>query len=188
VHRQHLIELLARYERVHPEERELVHRFHRFASEHDDCLLRSCVPGHITASAWIVSRDGSRCLLTHHRKLDRWLQLGGHVDGESRIEEAARREAVEESGFGEVELLLPRGWLVPLDLDVHPIPARGTEPEHLHWDVRFLFRVGGDTDVPVVSEESHDVKWFTAAELHGVTDEESVLRLHRKASVLLGGA
>lgn len=188
MHRQHLIELLARYERVHPEERELVHRFRTFASEHGDCLLRSCVPGHITASAWIISRDGTRCLLTHHRKLDRWLQLGGHVDGESRIEEAARREALEESGLGAVELVLPRGFLVPLDLDVHPIPARGNEPLHLHWDVRFLFRAAGTSEVPVVSEESHDVKWFTTTELHAVTDEESVLRLHRKARALTGGA
>ncbi len=185
MHRRPLEELLARYADAWPAERGIADRFLAFAAQNPDCLLRTCVPGHITASAWIVSTDGSRALLTHHRKLGRWLQLGGHVDGESRIELAALREAQEESGMTDFGLERWHGLdLVPLDLDVHPIPARGAEPRHEHWDVRFLLRAGHGQEL-VMSEESNDLRWFLAGELVGATDEESVLRLQRKAVALL---
>jgi 8-oxo-dGTP pyrophosphatase MutT (NUDIX family) len=209
VHRQHLNALLRRYAEAWPGEEAIVARFREFAAAHADCLLRTCVPGHITASAWIVSADGTHCLLTHHRKLGRWLQLGGHVDGESRIELAALREAEEESGMagfsfegrvggdprrrggrdtalgaeGEAARGLHRD-LVPLDLDVHAIPARGSEPRHDHWDVRFLLRAPAGQDL-VLSDESTDLRWFPHAEVTAVTDEESVLRLQRKAAAVL---
>jgi len=181
-----LNELLDRYVAAWPAEAATAARFAAFAAAHEDCLVRTCPPGHITASAWIVSPDGERALLTHHRKLGRWLQLGGHVDGEPRIEHAALREAEEESGlrgFTFVEWL-PHG-LTPLDLDVHPIPARRDEPEHLHWDVRFLLRAPSGQAL-VLSDESNDLRWFTAAELRAATDEESVLRLARKTATVLG--
>ncbi len=186
MHRRPLIELLQRYALAWPGERDQVARFLAFVQAHGDCLLRSCVPGHITASAWILSDDGRRCLLTHHRKLERWLQLGGHVDGESNVELAAQREAVEESGMAEFALLRWSDELVPLDLDVHPIPARGKEPRHDHWDVRFLLRAAPGQPL-VISTESHDLRWLSPDELRTCTDEESVLRLHRKA-VRLGFA
>ena len=180
--RSHLNELLRRYARHFPAEHELVARFQAFVAAHPDCLLRSCVPGHITASAWIVSADGGSALLTHHRKLGRWLQLGGHVDGEPRIERAALREAQEESGMAEFTFVPSAGGsLVPLDLDVHPIPARKQEPEHLHWDVRFLLRAAPGQPL-VVSAESNDVRWWPLAELGTATREESVLRLAHKAA------
>src|SRR5438309_2052483 len=68
-----------------------------FVETHEDCLLRSCVPGHLTGSAWIVSPDRARTLLTHHHKLDKWLQLGGHADGQDDLAAVALREAREES-------------------------------------------------------------------------------------------
>jgi len=157
MHRRPLIELLRRYAGAHAGERPLVARFAAFVDGHADCLLRSCAEGHITASAWIVDAAG-RCLLTHHRKLGKWLQLGGHVDG---------------TAAGAVPL--------PLDLDVHPIPQRGDEPEHLHWDVRFLLQSLPGQQL-AISAESNQLRWFTAAELWAVTDEDSVLRLQRKAA------
>ena len=185
MHRRHLNELLARYAAAWPAEAAAAQRFRAFAAEHSDCLLRSCLPGHITASAWIVAEDGGTALLTHHRKLGRWLQLGGHVDGEPRVELAALREAQEESGMTRFEF---ERWcgaeIVPLDLDVHPIPARGTEPGHAHWDVRFLLRALPGQDL-VRSAESKDLRWFTPQTLAHVTSEESVLRLARKAARLL---
>lgn len=184
MHRRHLNELLRRYAIAWPAEAGAAERFAAFARAHDDCLSRSCVPGHVTASAWIVDHGGERALLTHHRKLDRWLQLGGHVDGEPNIERGALREAEEESGLRGFTVVRWTGELVPLDLDVHPIPARGNEPEHLHWDVRFLLRAPAGQDL-VLSDESNDLRWFTAAELLAATDEESVLRLHRKATAIL---
>lgn len=184
MHRAPLNVLLQRYVAAWPAEASLAARFGRFAAEHADCLHRRCVPGHITASAWIVDADGARALLTHHRKLGRWLQLGGHVDGEAHVEQAALREAREESGMERFELVAWRQDLVPLDLDVHPIPARGAEPEHLHWDVRFLLRAAPGQAI-AVSDESNDLRWFGAAELAAATQEESVLRLQRKATAIL---
>lgn len=183
MHRRPLIELLERYCVAWPAaaERALADRFREFAAAHADCLLRSCVPGHITASAWILRHDGAAALMTHHRKLGRWLQLGGHVDGEPYAERAALREAQEESGMGRFAFLTgPDRELCPLDLDVHPIPARGAEPRHDHWDVRFLLRAARGQEL-VLSEESNDLRWVPLAQLTNHTDEESVLRLHRKA-------
>lgn len=184
MHRRHLNELLQRYAAHFPGEREVVQRFVAFVASHDDCLLRSCVPGHVTASAWILDADGGRALLTHHRKLDRWLQLGGHVDGEPRIERAALREAQEESGMLAFRFVPWSGdELVPLDLDVHPIPARKQEPEHLHWDLRFLLQAAPGQQL-VLSDESNDLRWFDDDELALATDEESVVRLARKTATL----
>jgi 8-oxo-dGTP pyrophosphatase MutT (NUDIX family) len=184
VHRRHLNALLLRYGELWPGEAEVAQRFLAFAAAHVDCLLRSCVPGHITASAWILSPDRGSALLTHHRKLDRWLQLGGHVDGEPRIEAAALREAQEESGMSQFAFEAVGGeQLVPLDLDVHTIPARGSEPRHEHWDLRFLLRALPGQQL-VQSPESNDLRWFPLAELPRVTTEESVLRLGRKAAAL----
>lgn len=182
MHRRHLNELLQRYAVAWPDERELAARFAAFAAAHADCLVRSCVPGHITASAWILAPAGGAVLLTHHRKLGRWLQLGGHVDGEPRVEQAALREAQEESGMAgfTFEAWHP-GGLVPLDLDVHPIPARGSEPRHEHWDVRFLLRAGPGQPL-VRSAESNDLRWVATGALATLTDEPSVLRLAAKSA------
>lgn len=160
---------------------DLVARFLAFVRAHDDCLLRTCEVGHITASAWIWSEDETSCLLTHHRKLDRWLQLGGHVDGEPEVQFAALREAQEESGMQRFQLLAPAGVLVPLDLDVHPIPQRKDEKEHLHWDVRFLLRAEPGQDL-VVSSESNALRWVERRELPQFVSEESVVRLERRAA------
>lgn len=178
--RTFLIDLLQAYGRGSDAAAAIAARFLDFVRGHDDCLLRTCVPGHVTASAWILSHDERHCLLTHHRKLDRWLQLGGHVDGEGRVHRAALREAQEESGMVDFELLAPGGRFAPLDLDVHPIPARKDEPEHLHWDVRFLLRAQEDQPL-VVSAESKALRWIARCELAQFVEEESVVRLERTA-------
>lgn len=187
MHRQHLNNLLQRYRERWPDEHELIGRFEAFVSEHDDCLLRSCLPGHITSSAWILSPDGGSALMTHHKKLERWLQLGGHVDGDARIEQACLREAQEESGMQRFQFV-PwwhlKGELVPLDLDVHPIPARKQDPRHDHWDVRFLLRAEPGQEL-VISDESNRLEWVPVEKLREFTDEESVLRLHRKACLVM---
>lgn len=180
MHRQPLIALLQRYARSHPDDGALAERFLAFVGQHPDCLSRTLQIGHITASAWILSADGSRCLLTHHRKLGRWLQLGGHVDGEGHVERAALREAEEESGMTGFTLLPIGQPVLPLDLDVHRIPARGDEPAHDHWDVRFLL-LAPERQRLSLSSESIDLRWFGSDELAAVTDEQSVLRLDRKA-------
>lgn len=175
-----LNELLRRYAQLYPAEAGLAARFSAFAAAHRDCLWRHCGPGHITASAWIVDAEGARALLLWHKKLHRWLQPGGHVDGEAAVERAALREAREETGIEAFELATRGGVVVPLDLDVHPIPAHGREGPHRHWDLRFLLRAPA-CGQPVRSPESLQLRWCGDAEVAALTQEESVLRLLRKA-------
>ncbi len=186
MHRQPLLTLLRRYRQTHPAEGPVVDRFDRFVTDQRDCLLRSCIPGHVTASTWITSSDRQRFLLTHHRKLGRWLQLGGHVDGDPEVQQAALREAREESGMTNFELILSGDEVVPLDLDVHVIPARGDEPEHLHYDIRFLL-VSASGQLQRSSAESLELRWFTSSDLGSIPYEESLHRLARKATVWLEG-
>jgi 8-oxo-dGTP pyrophosphatase MutT (NUDIX family) len=187
MHRKPLLDMLDRYEARYHGEQAVAARIRALVLEHADCFDRTCRPGHVTASAWVTTPERDRVLLVHHRKLDRWLQPGGHADGQSDVPAAALREAHEESGLPELRLVAGNSVeLTPLDLDVHIIPARTNaageiiEDAHEHHDVRFLIIAAGDL-TPQVSEESHDVRWFTAEELHTATDEESVLRMWRKS-------
>ena len=173
MHRRRLKALLAAYRTRWPEESDTVSRFEAFVDSHPECFHRSCRVGHITGSAWIVDRTGERVLLTHHRKLGLWLQLGGHSDGDPDTLAVALREAHEESGL-EVRALDETIF----DLDVHLIPARGREPAHHHFDVRFLVRA--EDDRFRVSEESRALAWVSAVGVGARTDRESVLRMARK--------
>ena len=173
MHRSGLKARLAAYRARWPEESETVSRFEAFVDSHPDWFHRSCRVGHITGSAWIVDMTGERVLLTHHRKLGLWLQLGGHCDGDPDTLAVALREAHEESGL--VVRALDESIF---DLDVHPIPARGREPAHHHFDVRFL--VQAEHDRFTVSEESHALAWVPADGLGALTGDESVLRMSRK--------
>ena len=130
-----------------------VHGFLGFLASAPEVFERTHGPGHFTGSAWLVSADGERVLLTHHRKLGRWLQLGGHADGDRDLARVARREAEEESG-------LPELVVEPdiFDLDRHLIPARGNEPAHWHYDVRYVVRATG-SEAFAVSEESLELAW-----------------------------
>ena len=132
-------------------------------AERPDCFERTCfAPGHFTASALLLDESGARTLLTHHRFLDRWLQFGGHCDGNPDVLAAALREAGEESGILGITPVHERF----IDLDVHPIPAnpRRGEPAHLHFDVRFLLRAPSGAEFRA-SDESHELRWFTPEEM-----------------------
>lgn len=184
MHRQALLQALDCYGRRHPEEADCGNAFRRFVERYEHCFERALtVPGHVTGSAWIVDPEGQSVLLTHHRKLDLWIQLGGHADGDSDVCRVARREGLEESGLESLELLQPRehdavSVAVPFDLDIHEIPARKQEPAHLHFDVRYAF-VAPHRRVRV-SKESKDLAWVPVAELAATTQDESVLRMARK--------
>ncbi|HYZ16341.1 MAG TPA: NUDIX hydrolase [Candidatus Acidoferrum sp.] len=152
-----------------------------FVSAHDTAFERALEIGHVTASAWIVDPGRSRTLLTHHRKLGKWLQLGGHVDGDPDVRRAALREAREESGLTSLRFVTEAIY----DLDVHPIPARPGEPAHEHFDVRFAFEA--DPAEPLtVSAESKELAWVALDALTAYGADESVLRLARKTQRLPG--
>lgn len=157
--RQRLLDLIADHARTRPDRVEEVERFAGFVHAHPWCCRRELDLGHLTGSAWLVDRAGERVLLTHHRKLGRWLQLGGHADGDPDLAGVALREAEEESGLGGLVV----GSAV-FDLDRHWIPARGAEPGHWHYDVRFVVRATTREDF-VVSEESHALAWRPVREV-----------------------
>jgi 8-oxo-dGTP pyrophosphatase MutT (NUDIX family) len=175
MHRRWLLTRLERHETSDVREVEAQRRMIDFVREHEDCFSRSLSIGHITGSAWLIDPTGRRALLTFHRKLDKWLQLGGHADGQTNVLEAALRECREESGIERIEPVHDDIF----DVDIHRIPKRGDIPAHLHFDVRFLVRAPTSTDYRV-SDESHDLKWVTPDELTTMHVDESVRRLGRK--------
>ena len=142
-----------------PDEATTVALFHALLQDAALAYCRERLAGHYTASAWLVSRDGARTLLTHHRKLDLWLQLGGHADGERDLTVAALREAEEESGLCGL-----RVEAAIFDLDRHWIPEHKGVPAHWHYDVRFVVHAGDDERY-TVSDESIDLAWREIAQL-----------------------
>lgn len=174
-----LIAELGEYHPADAREREMAATVREFVKAHTDCFERSLLVGHITASAWVIDETHTHVLLTHHRKLGRWLQLGGHADGDTDVRRVALREAREESGL--VELSFAAAGIY--DVDVHVIPARPAEPEHKHYDVRFA--LVGDREQPtVVSDESHELAWVPLAALDTIDVDASVRRLARKTPSL----
>ncbi|MFP6654049.1 MAG: NUDIX hydrolase [Myxococcota bacterium] len=180
--RENLRRLLKRYRDRHPDEIATIDRIQTLVANEQRCFHRDCFPGHITASAWIVSRESGAALFTHHRKLGRWLQLGGHVDGDPDLLASAIREAEEESGLRDFESL-PKGPVCEiLDVDVHDIPARASEPRHQHHDIRFLLQVSDQQAIVHQASESKEIRWFDAAAFAAQFDEESLTRMARKAA------
>jgi 8-oxo-dGTP pyrophosphatase MutT (NUDIX family) len=142
---------------------------------HPRAYHRDHLPGHITGSAWVVNAARSKVLLLHHKKLNRWLQPGGHADGDENVLQVALRELQEETGLQKVKQLIEGIF----DLDIHPIPTRKDFPAHDHYDVRFLFEADERSPI-MVSEESFAVKWILFEELNLYTDNTSVHRMAAK--------
>ncbi|APG05750.1 NUDIX hydrolase [Luteibacter rhizovicinus DSM 16549] len=164
---------LARYSLRFPAEPDLT-RFDDWLCHQPQPFHRETRAGHFTGSAWLVSADGERVLLMHHRKLQRWLQLGGHADGDADLAKVALREAEEESGLTDLHVL-PEIF----DVDLHVIPARRDEPEHDHYDVRYVVVARG-SEVFTVNEESLDLAWRPIADL--AADPAADLSLRRMAA------
>lgn len=157
------------------------------SEEADRCAIRDYVAktpafadrntpvAHVTASAWVTTPDRQHALLLHHKKLDIWVQPGGHVDPEdATIIAASRRELIEETGLIDARLVAEGIF----DVDIHVIPARGVTAAHQHLDIRFWFESAYE---PVLSDESHDLAWMDLETIRGVSSEESIARMVRKS-------
>lgn len=174
-----LAQALADYLVRWPEEAESVCLFAALQAEdvagEGNAYVRERLAGHFTASCWLVDMAGQRVLLTHHRKLDRWLQLGGHADGERDLREVALKEAEEESGLSGLRIEGPL-----FDLDRHWIPEHKGVPGHWHYDARYIVRASAGEDY-VVSDESHALAWRDIAEVaDDPAMDESLRRMARK--------
>jgi 8-oxo-dGTP pyrophosphatase MutT (NUDIX family) len=174
MHRQPLLQQLRAHRPADDLEAEHLARMVAFVEAHADCFERSLEEGHVTGSAWIVDRERRAALLVHHKKLGKWLQPGGHADGDPDTPAVAMREAREETGL--------RGLKVAgegiFDVDVHAIPARGDVGAHLHYDVRWLLEADRE-EAPAVSDEAHGAAWRGLEEI-AAEGEESLARMARK--------
>ncbi|SVB71799.1 uncharacterized protein METZ01_LOCUS224653, partial [marine metagenome] len=137
--------------------------------------------GHFTGSGWVVSPDKRKILMTHHKTINKWLQLGGHADGETDLLKVALREATEESGLHRFEILNKTVF----DLDVHKIPKICSDLSHFHYDVRFLLEADPEKEPIIVSKESYDVAWVPIENVLKLNSEKSIHRMVDKTMALL---
>lgn len=142
---------------------------------HPRAFHRDHLPGHITGSAWIVDASKQFVVLTHHAKLNKWLQPGGHADGNEDIVDVSLREAKEETGLKKI--ILKQSTI--FDIDIHRIPAHKDFAEHYHFDVRFIFEA--DKNEPLqITDESNDLQWVNLNQLEHYTNNTSILRMKTK--------
>lgn len=166
------MELYAARDRAAAETAQL---FAAFIRRRTDCFSRACDEGHITASAWVLNPAATHVLMTHHRRLGQWFQLGGHLEeSDASVLDSALRETREESGLTSIRVLSTGIF----DLDRHLIPSRPGEPAHFHYDIRYLLQAGQE-QAPAVSSESKAVEWVALQEVPLRNGSESVLRMLR---------
>lgn len=159
-----VLQVLEHYTAADPLETEHVATIRAMAAKYPDIMKRTCQAGHITGSALVMDIQTRYVLLHYHKNLQRWLQFGGHMDGhETNPAQTALREAFEESGLQDLTFLTSPHQ--PLDVDVHIIPARGDEPEHLHLDFRYLLGTTLPGELQAEHGESKIFKWFAIHDL-----------------------
>ncbi len=176
--RQYLLNLLNQYQSSYSEEQEFVPRFLTLL-QISNCFERTLLTGHITASAWITDQSMKNTLLLHHKKLNRWLQPGGHADGIEDVVAVAQKEMEEETGLTTYQMALDDIF----DIDIHAIPERKNIPKHEHYDIRFHF-IAENPDEITKNNESLDLKWIPINEvLNLVNHEQSFVRMIEKNNI-----
>lgn len=175
MHRNILLNLLKKHKGFDENEAKMLAETIEFVQKNEDCFRRELAIGHVTGSAWILDKSHQFVLLTHHRKLDKWFQPGGHCDGDNDVLNVAMKEAIEETGLTDIKVLSSNIF----DVDVHLIPKRKGVAEHFHYDIRFLFEA--DKEIPlIISDESNDLAWVEIAKVAELNDSESITRMTLK--------
>ncbi len=174
-YKKQLLEQLENYKSYDIEEQTSVNIVIDFMKNNTIVTGKKNTRGHLTGSAFITNKSKTKVLLTHHKKLNLWVQLGGHVDDGETVFEAAYREGIEESGLQTLQFHNQEIF----DIDVHMIPARKQDKEHYHHDLRYLF-FADENDPIIVSDESQDVKWIPLDMIHQYTKETSLIRMVHK--------
>jgi 8-oxo-dGTP pyrophosphatase MutT (NUDIX family) len=177
--REHLLELFNNYQIKYSSEN--ISDINDFVLSDNNFWKSSNQIGHITASCWVISSDYNNVLMTHHYKLNKWIQLGGHIESyDEDIFSASQRELKEESGLTRFELVSKSIF----DIDIHEIPKRNDSPCHLHYDIRILFIADNKEEIKFDRNESNSVKWFKLDEIESFNNESSIIRLVNKTKTL----
>lgn len=175
-----------------------LNKMFKFIQDNPNCFLRECLIGHVTGSAFIINSDYTKILFTNHAKLRKWIQLGGHCDGNYQVFNVAYTEAQEESGINDLKFIdylnFPNiytredfsryNYPIPFDIDVHEIPMLSDVPKHEHYDIRYLL-IANESENLILSDESLDLKWILISEVEMYTKEISILRQLEKLKLLI---
>ena len=173
--RQKILNLLKSHVPFNQEEARMTQETIAFVEANPNCFERTLEIGHVTGSAWILDKTKTFTLLTHHRKLDKWFQLGGHCDGDSNVLNVALKEAQEETGLENIQIISPQIF----DIDVHQIPANSQTPAHYHYDIRFLMQA--DRHKPlIINSESKNLVWVLLDEVSLYNASQSIMRMVQK--------
>lgn len=166
---------LADYKSLDIKETSFVSQFEELL-RYPNCYERSLLSGHLTASCWVLNHDHSQVLMLHHAKLNKWLQPGGHADGDENLLRVAQKELDEETGLTDYSLVSEEIF----DIDIHDIPERKGVPAHKHYDIRFVFRASRSSSI-TKNHESNALEWV---ELSEVPNEPSLQRMVAKTMLL----
>lgn len=173
-----IIPLLKEYISQYPNEA-FGHQTLDFVVQNEDFWSREHLEGHVTASVWVLNTDKTKALLTHHKALNLWCQLGGHIEAiDETLYDACYRELEEESGLKHHSLLSPKIF----DIDIHKIPlSKKGIPEHYHYDIRLAIIADEMESIQYELEESNVVKWLDFEDIRTKSNEASVLRMIEKS-------
>jgi 8-oxo-dGTP pyrophosphatase MutT (NUDIX family) len=176
-----VISLLEEYQSIYYEEVAFKNQIIDFVRNHDDFISRKNIKGHLTSSAWVVNPQKDKVILIHHQGLDKWFQMGGHIEEyDTSILESALREAKEESGIFEFKIVSDHIF----DIDIHKIPKKNEIEAHLHYDIRMLLEI--DTNIAFTQQvkEIKAIAWFSVEKLLRMNIETSIRRMLEKTQKL----
>lgn len=175
MYNKELVEMLTKYKTRDEEEENCKERMLHFIEESKEIFRESNLQEHITGSCWIINKERTHALLTYHTRLNKWLQLGGHIEENGSIVMGALKEAQEESGLKNITVILNDIF----DIDIHEVPKYKEEIEHYHYDVRFLFEADSKEEL-TINDESKSLRWISLKNIEFLTQERAILRMIEK--------